>query len=317
MILLFKAINLFVGRIVVRLFIIGNGFDIDHGLETTFKDFKDFLEISYLPSFNREFTPYPDIVEGNDGEVVVNPNSASQILYSLINATSSSQDWKDFEECLGNIDYQIVLDLVDKNEENLFHYYYNLEDIVNNLKQTMLFSISGIFCEWVTEIDITNAKKKYKFHDDDLFLTFNYTEVLEDIYHINSSNICHIHGSRKEKHCVVGHGNIDRSFNEYDDIVSFQINEIHNLLIKDVEDLYYKNHTFFERLYKTNIDEIVFFGLSKNDIDAYYLEKIFSNMNSKDIRLYFSKFEHSNEKNDKLTWLGHLGFEGKYAGWFI
>lgn len=36
---------------MARLFIIGNGFDLSHGLKTSYKDFKDFL---YQESFKME-----------------------------------------------------------------------------------------------------------------------------------------------------------------------------------------------------------------------------------------------------------------------
>ncbi|MBQ7995508.1 MAG: hypothetical protein IJ247_04770 [Bacilli bacterium] len=43
----------------MRIFIIGNGFDLSHGLETRYKDFKKYIEQTYLLTFNQSFLPYP------------------------------------------------------------------------------------------------------------------------------------------------------------------------------------------------------------------------------------------------------------------
>lgn len=300
----------------MRLFIIGNGFDIDHGLKSKFVDFKEYLEQTYVPTFNREYVTFPNVGMGKDGEEVVDSNSASQILYALINGVSDDSDWCDFEECLGELNYQEVLDLVEEDEENPFHYYYNLEDTVNNLRESLLFVVSGIFCEWVEEIDITTIEAKYIFLGDDLFLTFNYTSVLEDVYGIPKDNICHLHGSCAERCCITGHGNDNRLFNDYDDIVSFEINRIHDFLRKNVEAIYGNNYSFFKKIYDSDITEIVFFGFSFGQVDLYYFEQLFANMNTKNIKLLLSAYEDKNEKDNKLKVIRLLGFNGEYCGSF-
>ena len=64
--------------IFMRLFIVGNGFDIDHGLKSKFVNFKEYLEQTYVPTFNREYVTFPNVGMGKDGEEVVDSNSASQ-----------------------------------------------------------------------------------------------------------------------------------------------------------------------------------------------------------------------------------------------
>lgn len=300
----------------MRLFIFGNGFDIDHGIESQYVHFKEFLEQNYVPSFNREYVTFPNVDIGKDGDVVVNSNDASQILYALLLDIPISSNWCDFEDCLGKLNYHEILNLVDKDEDNPFHYYYNLEDIIYDLNKSLLFSISGIFCEWVDEIDISQVKKKYSFNNNDLFLTFNYTEVLEYVYGINNKNICHIHGSRKENCCIVGHGDKDRLFDDYDDIISFKISEIHNQLMKKVEYLYREKQSFFDRIYNSDVTEIILFGLSDNDIDAFYLKQLFSNIDTSRTRLFLSEYDDKNNKEKKLSWLNGLGYRGKYVGPF-
>lgn len=300
----------------MRLFIVGNGFDIDHGLKSKFVNFKEYLEQTYVPTFNREYVTFPNVGMGKDGEEVVDANSASQILYALINEVSNDSNWSDFEECLGKLNYQEVLDLVEEDEEKPFHYYYNLEDITRDLGTSLLLTISSTFSEWVEQIDISTVNRKYAFFNDDLFLTFNYTSVLEDVYGISEDNICHLHGSCADGFCITGHGNNERPFDEYDDIVSYEINSIHDSLRKNVEKIYSDNYLFFKKIYDSKISEIVFFGFAFGDVDLYYIGKIFENIDSQYINLRFSKYEHKNEKNNKLLIMTSLGFKGKYLGAF-
>ena len=300
----------------MRLFVIGNGFDIDHGLKSKFKDFKEFLEQTYVLTFNREYVAFPNVGMGKDGEEVVDSNSASQILYALINEVSDDSDWRDFEDCLGELNYQEVLDLVDEDEENPFHYNYNLQDTTKDLRTSLLFVISNIFSEWAEGIDISTTEAKYTFLEDDLFLTFNYTSVLEDIYGIPKDSICHLHGSSIEHFCITGHGNDKRSFNDYDDIISFEINNIHDCLRKNVETIYKNNYSFFKKIYYSNITEIVFFGFSFGQADLYYIKQLFNNINTNDTKIFLSTYEDKNEKNIKLKTIKLLGFNGKYFGAF-
>lgn len=301
----------------MRLFIIGNGFDIDHGLKSKFKDFKEFLEQTYVPSFNREYIPFPNVGMGKDGEEVVNSNDASQILYALINEVSDDSNWSNFEDCLGKLNYQEVLDLVEYDEKNPFHYYYNLEDITRDLGTSLLFAISDIFSDWVEGIDISTTESKYAFLNDDLFITFNYTGVLENIYGISTDNICHLHGSCKEGYCITGHGDDRRPFDDYDDIVSSEINGIHDSLRKKVDIIYKNNSLFFEKIYKSKITEIIFFGFSFGHVDLYYIKQLFAHIDTRTIKLFLSEYEDKNEKDNRLRTIKCLGFNGEYCGSFI
>lgn len=300
----------------MRLFIVGNGFDIDHGLKSKFVNFKEYLEQTYVPTFNREYVTFPNVGMGKDGEEVVDANSASQILYALINEVSNDSNWSDFEECLGKLNYQEVLDLVEEEEEKPSRYHYNLEDITRNLGTSLLFTISSIFSEWVEQIDISTVNRKYVFLNDDLFLTFNYTSVLEDIYGISKDNICHLHGSCADGFCITGHGNNERPFDEYGDIVSYEINSIHDSLRKKVEKIYSDNYLFFKKIYDSDITEIIIFGFSFGEADLYYCKQLILNLNTATIKLFFSAYEDKYEKDTKLKIIRFLGFVGEYCGSF-
>ena len=298
----------------MRLFVIGNGFDLDHHLRSKFCDFKEYLEQTYLPTFNRNCPTFPNVGIAPDGDEVVDSNSAAQILYYLINNVSEDSDWQDFEECLGLLNYQDILDLVEDDDEEPFRFYNNLEDVVSGLSRSLLFSISQLFCEWIEQIDFSVAKPRYNFLPSDLFLTFNYTPLLEKIYGINPRNVCHIHGSLKDGVCITGHGNNSRKFDEYDEVVSFDINRIHESLFKRTDKLYYEHKDFFEKIFKANISEIIFFGFSFSPIDAYYFEILFNNIETNDIKAYLSPYEAKCESDKKVSLMRAFGFKGTYIG---
>lgn len=300
----------------MRLFIIGNGFDLDHGLKTSFQDFKRFIEKTYLLTFNTGFLPYPVVGTGRHGEIVVDPNTSSQILYNLLESVPIESDWRDFEDCLGKLDYHFILDLVDEDEDNPFRHQYNIEDTISDLKPSILVAVFDVFKEWISSIDISKTKRKYYFKDSDYFLTFNFTSVLEDVYSIRKENICHIHGPFQDGHCVTGHGNYSREFDDYDELIKYQIKDISDSLIKHVDELFENQRDFFRRLMKNNITEIVFFGFSFGDVDLFYIRKLFTLINTKNINLYLSAYEDLKSKEEKLIMLKSLGFKGNYKGAF-
>jgi hypothetical protein len=69
----------------MKLFIIGNGFDIGHGLPTGYWDFRTFLDLVY-PEFLRSFEEHYDIYPGMSAEA------------------KKKTLWSRFESNLANID---------------------------------------------------------------------------------------------------------------------------------------------------------------------------------------------------------------------
>jgi Bacteriophage abortive infection AbiH len=55
--------------------------------------------------------------------------------------------------------------------------------------------IGRYFIEWLSQLDFTKTDKKLELDTSALYITFNYTNTLEQIYNINPKNIYHIHGS--------------------------------------------------------------------------------------------------------------------------
>lgn len=203
------------------LFIIGNGFDRAHGLKTSYEDFHDFLRSQYDVT-DEEDMLYLDghMYQNKDGELDCDDDVAAGFLARLISqAEPDSEQWSALEDSLGKLDYSEIFDSVieqyDKDGDP--DYWRNValyENMADSLS-VVIGKFSLYFANWVHSIDIKKVKENKKFRGlmqpGDLFLTFNYTELLEEVYKVNS--VCHIHGKRGEK-LVFGHGSDDDHYED-------------------------------------------------------------------------------------------------------
>ncbi|WP_263065597.1 bacteriophage abortive infection AbiH family protein [Dickeya dadantii] len=158
---------------MTTLYIIGNGFDLWHGLKTSYTHFYDFArekleEVSEFYSFDLN-----DDVPWNDFE-----------------NTLGTFNWHEFYTTNNNIDVDA--------EDFRPSFVYGLEDELTEQAEQHVESIRECFQEWVESIDISMAEKKLPFPKSAQFITFNYTSTLEYTYCINDQKVLHIHG-RAEK----------------------------------------------------------------------------------------------------------------------
>lgn len=272
------------------LFILGNGFDLAHGLDTSYWNFRTFLSENY-PEFLFAFERMYNILPLDDTEPWYTEEAQKKW-----NKSVNKNLWKYFEEKMGNPDIDAMLDMSESVVGDLC-----LADGVVAIRDTMdeywrreygfVNELSKYIEEWVEQIDISKVtvqKKIIENNNSDLFITFNYTGTLEEIYKIESDQILHIHGSI-EPYCdmapIMGHGNIfdvkkykeksidaDEKFWEETASIYNAISEYLNTLLKDTEQIIYRNESFFKRL--SCIDNIVILGLSFGDVDIPYLTKI-------------------------------------------
>ena len=95
------------------LFIIGNGFDIAHGIPTKYRDFREFIIKSYPEAikYRDEVTFIEDIADVDTEEF------AAEILLSTMDKVAGD-DWSNFEEALAyvNFDHKFPLPNHKENE---------------------------------------------------------------------------------------------------------------------------------------------------------------------------------------------------------
>jgi hypothetical protein len=174
----------------MRLIIVGNGFDRQHGLDTTYKDFRAFIENADIDFLN-----------------------AFDYMYSH----TVSELWSDLETKLGDIESDLYAgDLLELRHLGLSDGDYDAEETVRlHIKKhfTYINQIYRYLREWINtiegEIDIINPNMRiFTPNVEDVFINFNYTSTLETHYGIDKSSITYIHGSvLHSEELVLGHGN--------------------------------------------------------------------------------------------------------------
>lgn len=301
------------------LFIIGNGFDLSHGLKTSYENFHEYLKEEY-PDSNGEALVVPEPIFMPDGDVQYDDDATVNLLMCLINnAEPNGEKWSDLERSMGYFDFDEAFDFLteeldEDDEPDMWKNSYNNEDLARNLVEPVQ-SIVDYFSEWVDTIDINEEVKikddflKIIDKDNDFFLTFNYTKTLEVLY--KARKVCHIHGEQGGK-LLFGHGN-DTDY--YEENMNKNIGseaplqEIQYALRKNTEKAIKDNEKFFSSL-SEDIDKIYSYGFSFGDVDKIYIEEICNILKTENITWYFNDFEDVNKRQEYEQMIRFCGFKG-------
>lgn len=253
----------------MKLYIIGNGFDIAHGIKCKYSDFGNYLDENYPDYYGR-------IMHGYSG---------------------SNALWKDFENELPSCatyieEWGIEMGNAMRNEID----YDPMHDMGIGFwideQYHFLSNLPKYLRLWVESIDIS-VKPIFRIEKDALFLNFNYTGTLEKVYGISGDNVKHIHGfveNKKEK-LVIGHCNkeaieyakqkkeysqaqfIDHEISTYDRVAKYC-----DVTLKPTESIIECNKSFFD--YLTDINDIVIIGHSLNSVDMPYFQKVYDSVSN-------------------------------------
>jgi hypothetical protein len=252
----------------MKLYVIGNGFDIGHGLPTLYWDFRSFLNKvhpDFLELFEKNYNIYPGMED-----------SQKQALL-----------WNRFEANLANIDEDTIIESGTSLELDLESGDIGIEDTMYTFfseQYAYIEKLAKYLKEWVRSIRIRDCLPRTTQIGrscEDLFVTFNYTAVLENVYHILPSQIIHIHGSLQEYTIdpVIGHGNqmrLQRIQEKIDEAESL-FDEKWSSICRVVKDYYTRTFKDISRyalalalLCGKAVDEIVVIGHSMEGIDIPY-----------------------------------------------
>ncbi|EKN4801466.1 bacteriophage abortive infection AbiH family protein [Yersinia enterocolitica] len=194
----------------MKLYITGNGFDLHHGLDTSYFSFGYFLRSHQSDSYNNlvEFVGFTDLPEELD--------KLHRNEHPL---------WCEFESNLAGLDSQTVLDAFNDYLPNLgdpdfrdrdWHAFdIEMQRILESLTDD-LFTQFGSFISQVKYPELTSYKR-LQLCNNALFINFNYTSTIESYYGIKSSQILYIHGnaSLPRDRLILGHGIDPKNFEEY------------------------------------------------------------------------------------------------------
>lgn len=323
---------------IKNLFIIGNGFDIDHGLPTKYKNFREFI-INKYNVIEDEYYPVPMSTTYPDGEEKYDENEVAAYLVKVLDQITGG-DWSDFESFLGDDFTQMLYEdcfvvPYDENEKEMRHAVYNNEDQSSQMKNCCVL-IKDFFARWIinyykdfnyrTSKLLGNKSAYFKENINSVlsegngYLVFNYTMSLEKIYGINVDEVCHIHGDVycPKEEIIVGHGETNHvSENSYYLGTEYNLDELKSSLYKDTEEAFYKNKDFFERI-NDELETIHSFGFSFSDVDMFYIEKIAEKVTPQKVCWYINNYDNNERKENskkgqnmemKIKRIKDLGFD--------
>ena len=304
----------------MNAFIIGNGFDLAHDMQTSYNDFYAYLKDRF-PNMDYDFIFVPTPVTAPDGGDYVGEENVAALLCYLMD-DASKDNWSDFEEALGRINlllcFEDLEEQYDKDgDRNLWREAYNAETRAADL--SFVFPvIKELFSEWIASVEPANIIKPVFFNmidpENDLFITFNYTNTLESIY--GCKNVVHMHGKIGEE-LIVGHnGSLD--YSEKNTSVPNgcfnTLQDIYDDLRKNTEEVL-KNH-YDELKPITNCSNIYSIGFSYSSVDLPYIETICSLIN-KNIVWHLNDFGGSKKVNAFIDAIKRCGFTGEFSSFGI
>ena len=245
------------------LYIIGNGFDLWHGLPTKYADFYEYSR-EHLDELEQHFSNVP----------------FHETLWNNFEQSLGKYDWSLFYDDYNHID---VLD--DSFKPSMV---YGLEDELSQESESLVEHIQSLFQEWIESISIENTKRQFYFITPNRFISFNYTPLLQNVYGIEDKYIFHIHGcSQNFDNLIFGHGEeiyeepeLDENgesnrtmFTDAEGAAKYPLYAFQ----KPVNETIQKNISRFEAL--SNVEVVIVIGHSLNDIDLPYFKVIskFSN----------------------------------------
>lgn len=250
-----------------KLYVIGNGFDLWHGIPSQFRQFKQYVK-----------------------EV------DSAIFRDVEDYLPTEDNWSDLESGLAAMDVDSLIDNLghhmtgygadDWSDASHHDFQYEVNEVVGRLSH----GLQRQFGEWIRQLPIPTpltASKRLAFVDPNaVFLNFNYTSTLSTLYGVPSSQVLFIHGCAAvpDDKLILGHAwrpqdrkslndrpdieDVDPRLAEGNDIIDRYFGET----FKRSDDLIVRHQGFFDSL--TEIEQVVVLGHSLSPVDAAYFKAL-------------------------------------------
>lgn len=272
-----------------HLYIIGNGFDLHHGIPSSYKQYMTWL-----------ICHYPD-------------------LYDEIARTFKDADedawWADFEHHLAEVECMYDMSIPIYPDIEVLDVEIKGTNSPERLAATFK-AVQKTFTLWVHSLNelLLEYQPDLKLDPDATYLTFNYTNTLQDLYHIPDKQVLHIHGkAERGDELIIGHesdGN-DFALKQLEEVgfqkKPYQISRQIAVLRKPTERIIEMNRAFFESL--SDVETITVYGFSFSSIDMPYIREIIKYIKSSGVKwqiyVHSKKDEKRIEKCDEM-WLQNI-----------
>ena len=260
-------------------YIIGNGFDLHHGIPSSYKAFGEYLRQSDAKTY--------EVVEK----------------YFAMDA----QFWAEFEDRLASLDSDSLIEdasnfLVGYGADDWSDaYHHDYQSEIQQAVEAISTTLRLRFAEWIRQLPVPWAAEfrgqRVPLDPSAVFLNFNYTPSLQRLYGVPNINVLHIHGAAANptETLVLGHGwepdpNLDPYRFEQDPegadmrVVEGQVivDQYFKDTFKPTAKVIENNAAFFAEL--SDVDRIVVMGHSVSEVDHPYFKEIIANIDVKRVR---------------------------------
>lgn len=185
----------------MKLYYIGNGFDLAHSMPTLYENFRCFFKENN-PEFYSRFIEMYGLGSCDDEGCYYDDGDKLDL-------------WKDFENMLGRIDHGFIInklyemqDAVDitKSEfegiDDPDPWWYREKKLSNMNIYELYEHLQEIFTKWVNHLEkdmdyierVEWDDKIYPGNKNSYFIVFNYTHTLQKVYGISEERIYYPHG---------------------------------------------------------------------------------------------------------------------------
>lgn len=281
------------------LYVIGNGFDLMHGVRSSYYEFGSTL------------------------------GKHSNIRFILEKYIEVDDLWADFEGALAKINVEamsqpyildVMLDMMDAYDEDAQAAdFFAAAEMAASPATELSSELKDRFTKWIDSLKVNTDDRPLKgIIQKGKFLDFNYTEFVEELYGVQRSDVCYIHGCRRKQkgepreELILGHqphasdpqfdfeedwsginlsGNRAQMIYDAQQVALREIVDADDDLTKHCDKIIAAHKSFFEAI--SDVDKVITIGHSLYPVDwDYFAEVIKRNKDKERINWYFGCFSN-------------------------
>ncbi|MBQ8680684.1 MAG: bacteriophage abortive infection AbiH family protein [Treponema sp.] len=284
----------------MKLFIIGNGFDLNHGYNTSYKNFKNYI---YSNSYEIGSFSLKDYFPDDDDL------------------------WSDFENNLEFIDFKestdfflgdLTPEMSDKEWERECSRRSALQDSFEEAPEKLYPALCTALSDFICKETSSKVSAQSKFSSimtkNDIYITFNYSKTLENLYNIPETNINHIHGiaypsfppdyddidiTYEDPSIIFGHGDLHKIKHTAEESNPMNPNGCLNDLNTTMKKVY-QIKSFIDFIKNYAFDSIEIIGHDFGKVDLPYFKALNKILNTSEVINYwlFDMSKHNEKKKD-------------------